>query len=130
MDTDDFETTSKRLQKATLIHSDFQPVIEKAVKGNFLFIDPPYTVQHNYNGFVKYNEKIFSWQDQERLKDCVVAAKKRGVRFIVTNADHESIHKLYKGVGKMVALDRHSVLAGTAEHRKASTELVIMGNND
>ncbi len=80
LETDDFKRISSQLKRATLTHSDFSHTINEAKRGDFLFIDPPYVTRHNFNGFVKYNDNIFSWNDQERLADCVVAAASRGAK--------------------------------------------------
>ena len=64
MDTDDFEWTSSLLETAILSCCDFESTIDLASKNDFIFVDPPYTVRHNMNGFIKYNEKLFSWADQ------------------------------------------------------------------
>ena len=71
-----------------LVAGDFEPLIDRAQKGDFLFCDPPYTVRHNDNGFVKYNEVLFSWADQERLAAALLRAARRGVKIICTNANH------------------------------------------
>ena len=123
--TDDFERTAKQLSRATITASDFEPIIDKATRGDFIFIDPPYTVCHNQNGFIKYNERIFSWEDQVRLRDAVARAARRGAKALVLNADHESIRKLYSGLGKISPIGRHSVIAGSAKHRRATSELLI-----
>jgi DNA adenine methylase len=124
-DTDDFESISEALQSATLRHSDFEKTINLAMKDDFIFVDPPYTVNHNTNGFLKYNERIFTWQDQERLRASLARARDRGAKILITNADHKSIHGLYDGFGKMIAVPRFSVLAGDASYRKPSTELIV-----
>jgi DNA adenine methylase len=64
---------SKLLKRARLKAGDFEGVVSDAVEGDFVFLDPPYTVKHNMNGFIKYNEGLFSWNDQIRLRDCAVA---------------------------------------------------------
>ena len=66
-DTDDFAAAARLLMTAELRVSDFEPLIEEAREEDLVFVDPPYTVQHNNNGFVKYNESLFRWSDQERL---------------------------------------------------------------
>ena len=38
---------------------DFEEIVIIASDGDFVFADPPYTVKHNANGFIKYNEKLF-----------------------------------------------------------------------
>ena len=88
-------------------------------------MDPPYTVRHNFNGFVKYNEHLFSWADQVRLRDAVSRAVARGARVLVTNADHISVRKLYKDAPKIERVPRQSVLSGDADFRSQITELVI-----
>ncbi|NYF21624.1 DNA adenine methylase [Xanthomonas sp. JAI131] len=127
MDTDDFESISAKLKAANLTHGDFGQVIKKCRTGDFIFADPPYTVKHNNNGFIKYNEQLFSWADQIRLRDELVAAAERGAAIMATNADHPSIHELYSDFDVVIA-ERSSVMASVAERRKRTTEVVITMN--
>jgi len=126
--TDDFPTVGAALKNATLISQDFAQTLADAGAGDFVYIDPPYTVNHKYNGFLKYNEKIFSWKDQVRLRDCVISAIERGATVIVSNADHTSIRELYDGVGTMKCLSRASVIAGNSENRGTVDELLIVSD--
>lgn len=124
-DTDDFEGISNFLQNVHLKIEDFEKIIDQAAAGDFVFIDPPYTVCHNNNGFLKYNEKIFSWEDQLRLKDAVWRAKNRGAKILILNAGHSSIAQIYEGFGSVQEFGRASVLAASAKHRKQVSELAI-----
>lgn len=123
--TDNFEGISNLLKNVKLISEDFEAVIAKAKAGDLLFIDPPYTVKHNNNNFRKYNKRIFSWEDQIRLFNSVIDAKRRGAKIIICNADNKSIIKLYKGIGKIFRLSRFSRLAAKPSKRQETTELVI-----
>lgn len=125
LDTDNFQNISKRLNKGKILCQDFEETVSVALEGDFVFIDPPYTVNHNLNGFLKYNEKIFSWADQERLREAIVSAVDRGVMITMTNADHPSIHKLYSGMGKIERVERSSVIAGSSSHRGATSEILM-----
>lgn len=123
--TDDFESVATSLKSVELLAGDFELAISKAGKGDFVFVDPPYTVKHNFNGFVKYNESFFSWEDQLRLRDAVSSASARGAKIIVTNACHESIKEIYEGVGDIVTLSRSSVIAASSRNRGSYEEVVI-----
>lgn len=125
LDTDDFEAVSRLLQRATLVCSDFEAQIDKAVAGDVVFADPPYTVRHQYNGFVKYNEKLFSWDDQVRLRDALLRAKNRGVLILLTNADHESIRALYRPSFQVHEVARYSAISSSATTRGDYAELLI-----
>lgn len=116
------------IKGATLQLGDFESIIDTAREGDFVFVDPPYTVKHNLNGFLKYNEKLFSWDDQIRLRDSVVRAASRGATILISNANHASIRRLYKGIGTKRILTRQSVLANDATKRGAYEELVIKIN--
>lgn len=122
--TDDFEAISRKLSTAELLCGDFEEVIDRCGEGDFIFADPPYTVKHNNNGFIKYNENLFSWGDQERLKNSLDAAKRRGARIMVSNADHASVRELYKG-RHIQTLSRHSVMASEPFRRRMTTEILI-----
>lgn len=123
-DGDDFFGMSSALQGATILACDFESALRLAGQDDFLFIDPPYTVKHNNNGFVKYNEGIFSWEDQERLKLAVDGAVERGAKVLITNADHESIHELYAGYER-VSVSRASVISGAPKGRGFYSEVII-----
>lgn len=127
LETDDFKATSNALRNAELSTSDFEAQIAKASVGDTIFADPPYTVKHKFNGFVKYNEHIFAWKDQVRLADALVAAKRRGVRIFSTNADHESIRNLYSQHFDIIEVSRFSSIAGAGDARGQYPELIITG---
>lgn len=125
LDSDDFAASSRILCGAELENRDFEETLALAGAGDFVFVDPPYTVKHNLNGFVKYNDKIFSWADQVRLRDAVIEAATRGASVLVTNANHASVREIYEGVGRMEVVRRASVLAASAKHRVQTDELIV-----
>lgn len=126
-ESDDYATVSKLLKRMKLRSTDFEKIIDLATEGDFVFIDPPYTVKHNLNSFVKYNEKIFSWEDQERLAASVKRAIARGCKVAVTNADNESVRELYD-FARYRQLLRASVIAGDAAKRAMTTEALFTCN--
>lgn len=125
LESDDFAAVAKLLQRASIVCSDFEVQIDTAKAGDVVFADPPYTVRHKHNGFVKYNEKLFSWDDQVRLRDSLHRAKERGVFVVSTNADHESIRELYAASFRIEELARFSAISGTASSRGKYAELLI-----
>lgn len=126
-DSDNFELLSNLLSNTELSVSDFEPIIDHARKNDLLFVDPPYTVKHNLNGFIKYNERLFSWDDQIRLRDSLLRAKQRGAQIILTNANHASVRKLYKSSFELMTVTRHSVIAASPSNRKQCEELIVRG---
>ncbi|KFJ41906.1 Dam family site-specific DNA-(adenine-N6)-methyltransferase [Francisella philomiragia] len=126
LDSDNFESLSELLQNASIKKSDFEKLIDSAKKGDLIFADPPYTVRHNNNGFIGYNEKLFSWDDQIRLANALMRAKDRGVQIVATNANHESIRELYKDRSfDFDIVSRYSSISSTKNSRKQYEELII-----
>ena len=126
---DDFRGISAILSNVDLIHGDFEYAIDQGKEGDLIFADPPYTVRHNKNGFVKYNEKIFAWKDQERLANSLIRAVNRGCYVICTNANHPSIKEIYSGDKfNFKVVSRYSGISSLSSTRNLYQELIIHGN--
>lgn len=125
MPDDDFEAASSTLKSAELKTCDFEETLSDARAGDLVFLDPPYTTAHNMNGFVKYNQKIFSWDDQKRLRDCVEGLVSRGVKVVMTNANHNSIWDLYSNLGAPEIVSRASVISGKNSSRGSTDEALF-----
>jgi DNA adenine methylase len=119
------EKVERALKHARVKTRDFAIAIGYANEGDFVFIDPPYTVMHNNNGFVKYNAQLFSWKDQARLATAIKAAANRGALIMMSNADHASVKTLYSDFGTHHILTRPSVLASDPGRRGNATELLV-----
>lgn len=124
IDEDALYGASSALKGAELRAGDFENTTRSAGDGDVVYFDPPYTVAHQNNGFVKYNERIFSWPDQLRLADYARNLAKRGCSVIVSNADHDSIHNLYKGFNCQI-ITRPSVIAASSAYRKTISECIF-----
>jgi DNA adenine methylase len=121
------ENAATALDSAELFTEDFGIPLKKAGKGDVVYCDPAYTVAHNNNAFVRYNENNFSWDDQIRLAKLAQSAASRGAVVIVSNAHHKSVRSLYPTASRTV-LHRTSVVNPNAENRRDVTEyLFVLG---
>ncbi|NER10032.1 DNA adenine methylase [Muriicola jejuensis] len=123
---DDFSVISNSLQKIHIRKSDFKRTIGYAREGDLVFTDPPYTVRHNNNGFIKYNENIFSWENQKELSYSLIKAAERGCKIICTNANHSSIKALYpKELFSIKEVSRFSSISSKTSSRNVYKEIII-----
>ncbi|MBC8987736.1 Dam family site-specific DNA-(adenine-N6)-methyltransferase [Pedobacter sp. N36a] len=124
-DIDNLHLGSGLLSGATLHGMDFMETLPTIKKGDLIFLDPPYTVAHENNGFVKYNQQIFAWEDQVRLQEYIQQLIKLKAYFIMTNAAHESIENLYSNIGKYAKLKRPSLIGGKGAKRTEYNEFIF-----
>ncbi|MCZ7589941.1 MAG: Dam family site-specific DNA-(adenine-N6)-methyltransferase [Gaiella sp.] len=108
----------------TITAGDFERVVEDCEPGDFVFFDPPYVTSHNNNGFIDYNERLFSWKDQIRLAEVVRHLAAKNVNVLVTNANHKGVLDLYADFVTS-PISRASTLAGSRAARRPVTETVI-----
>lgn len=115
---------SRALSHAELRCADFEEALVDAKPDDLVYLDPPYTVAHANNGFVKYNARIFSWEDQKRLARSAENLRRKGCHVIVSNADHSSIRALYPNFAEHL-VKRQSIMAASADFRKLITESIF-----
>jgi len=123
-DAERIRRASALLSKSVIHDQDFEEALAGADKGDLVYLDPPYTVAHGNNGFVKYNAKIFSWDDQLRLARVANNLAAKGCTVIVSNADHASIRKLYRDFAATI-LERNSTIAASSDFRSRVTECIF-----
>jgi DNA adenine methylase len=130
-DEPQLRAASRGLSGAEIEVSDFGPIARRARAGDLVYFDPPYTTAHTNNGFIEYNQRVFSWEDQRRLAKVALGLVKRGVRVAISNADHPAITALYTDSRFEVhRITRASTMAGNSKHRFSATELLIVGDGD
>ena len=112
------------LKCAELLSGDFEQTMNRAGRGDVVYCDPTYTVAHDNNGFVRYNERNFSWRDQERLADSATRAASRGATVLVSNAHHRSVRSLFRPQ-RCWALERISRVSAAPEGRRAVREYLF-----
>ncbi len=103
---------------------DFGANLREVEKGDLVFLDPPYVTRHNDNGFIDYNEQLFSWADQVRLARAARDLADRGAHVLVTNAFHGDVLDLYEGFN-LVTINRASTLASNATKRSRVSEALL-----
>jgi DNA adenine methylase len=96
-DADGLHACARALQAAELFSQDFEVTISEARAGDFVYFDPPYDELQGKASFKSYGEKIFSWDDQVRLRDAALKLKRTGVRVLLSNSWTDRIVTLYSG---------------------------------
>jgi len=124
-DKENLKAVSLALDGVSILNEDFKKLYHKISDKTFVYIDPPYTVNHEKNGFIEYNQKIFSWDDQEKLKEFSDRCAKKGAKVMISNAKHKNILKLYKGF-KVYSLSRHNVIGGKGAKREQVNEALFL----
>jgi DNA adenine methylase len=123
-DFNNLRAFSTKLQGVVLQSIDFEEYLTQIEKNDFIFLDPPYTVAHSNNGFIKYNQKLFSIKDQKRLAEFIKKIEIRGAYFILTNAYHKNIRKIFNDFDYEI-VKRYSVIGGKNAERKRVNEFIF-----
>ena len=105
------------MSNANLFNCDFFDTISNIHEKDLVFVDPPYTVTHIKNGFVRYNEKLFSWADQVRLFNFIEEVVKKGAYYILSNAKHDSVLDLFGKINPPICVSRASTIGGLKAQR-------------
>lgn len=108
---------------------DFEQTLDGVGPCDLVYLDPPYVTRHNNNGFVDYNEVLFSWDDQLRLAGIARSLVERGAHVVTTNAFHDEVIDLYEGF-QLRALERKSTLASDTSKRGRVKEAILFVTHD
>lgn len=129
-DYNNITSISDYLKQVKIKCGDFETVLANVKKGDFVFLDPPYTIAHNNNGFVQYNQKIFSIEDQYRLSKLIDKIKEAGAFYLLTNAAHFKVREIFDKNDRIIEVDRSSVVGGKNAVRGVFTEFLFTNINE
>lgn len=118
---------STKLRGVNLRANQFDKFPQYIKKNDLVFLDPPYTITHNNNGFIKYNKHLFSLADQHRLALFIKRIIEKEAYYILTNAAHEEIEKIFR-FNPPVELKRISHVGG--EKKRVSYSEYLFTNLD
>jgi DNA adenine methylase len=109
---------------------DYRASLKLINDDDWVYVDPPYTVNHNANGFRRYNERLFSWKDQEFLGRWATSFAANGGRVVVSNAMHPEVLDLYPSSAfTALRVARVSNMAADNEYRGVRQELVLVSKS-
>src|SRR5438552_7476153 len=89
------EEISRVLRSATIKWGDFEETLGLADSGDFVYLDPPYSVA-NRRVFKQYGASVFGLSDLKRLSRQLVRLDTRGVLFVLSYAMCEEALHLFK----------------------------------
>ena len=122
---DNLRKVSKNIKNTSFSSGDFSEAIQNIKKGDLVFLDPPYTVTHNSNGFIQYNQKIFSLSEQYKLSEMIDKIKDIGAYYILTNAAHPEVKSIFQKDDPVFEVNRSSTIGGIGSKRGKYAELIM-----
>ena len=96
-DAINIKNVSSCLKKADIICQPFEHILERAVAGDFIYLDPPYMPVSETSNFTSFTRFGFGLFDQERLAEVCRILDDRGCLFMQSNSDVPLLSELYSG---------------------------------
>lgn len=130
-------TVGNILTGADIIAADFREVLQSATCGDFVYLDPPYlpiftrpdVEKEPTAKFNKYTAKTFELPDLVDLADICAKLTRRGVSWVMSNRDAESVRDLFPGA-TIIRFTAHRALAAQSRREvesHQSPEAIIIG---
>jgi DNA adenine methylase len=117
--------SSESLVGTKILCRNYETILSDAGQGDAVYCDPTYTVTHDRNCFVRYNEMNFAWADQQRLALAVARAVERGATVVVSNAHHPAVLDLYPNA-EVRTLSRTSCVSRDPNKRRSVEEYLFV----
>ena len=125
------------LEQAVISASDFRAVLSGATRGDFVYLDPPYLPVFTRPGvekeptakFNKYTARTFEMKDLLDLVEICADLSQRGVRWVMSNRDSESVRDLFHDA-EIIRFTTHRALAAQSRREveaHLSPEAIIIG---
>ncbi len=111
------------LQTVDFHAGGFEKTLERAKRGDFVYLDPPYSVKSR-RVFNEYDASIFDEKHLKILREWLHKLDKQGVAFLVSYALSREGYYLSKGFHCKVVCVRRNI-AGFAAKRRRANELLI-----
>ena len=115
--------TSNLLKRATIVCSDFAETLADTRKGDFVYLDPPFSVAER-RVFRQYDSADFGDTDIARLRKCIEDLNEAGIDFVLSYDDSKEAETLATGFESRRVSTRRNI-AGFAGSRRVATELLI-----
>jgi len=111
------------LKTARLVSCGFSTTLEAVVPGDFVYMDPPYSVKAQ-RVFSEYDASVFSEKQLKLVKQWMRKLDRKGIPFLVSYASSNEGEFLSKGFYTQVVSVKRNI-AGFAANRRRSDELLI-----
>ncbi len=96
-DPDQLRDVARALRGVTLRCGDFESALSDVTARDFVYLDPPYVKQGGHADFNRYTADQFRQRDHERLAETCRELSARGVRWLLSQSDTETVRSLYEG---------------------------------
>jgi DNA adenine methylase len=120
----DLLDASRALQEAKFTVCDFEKQIDRANRGDVIYLDPPYIATSTPEMFRRYNAQVFSLKDYARLREAANRARFRGAFVALSLADDPLTSSLF-GDWYIMTRQRTKALRKPGASGKAYAEKVL-----
>jgi len=116
---------SRALRGVRLVEGDFERILlTHARPGDFIYLDPPYPPIGQFSDFKRYTREFFYEKDHVRLAGVVEELDQRNCKFVLSNAKHPLISKLYSQFRK-IDVEAPRYINSRGDKRGGVSELLI-----
>lgn len=118
-------SVAKAIQGANIVRATYAEAFAMfaPTKGDFIYLDPPYTPVSATADFVGYSAGGFTWDDQSLLCTLAERAVRNGADVLIHNSDVPELHKLYASFAVDKIKARRSIAAND-DSRDDATEII------
>jgi DNA adenine methylase len=122
---DRLRSASRTLQGVELAVEDFEMVIRRAGRGDFVYFDPPYYPLSDTANFTSYSQDDFGQYEHRKLALVFEELDRRGVRVMLSNSDTPFVRDLYRNYRMETVTARRAINSAKAK-RGPITEVVVL----
>lgn len=121
-----FNEIAKFFQNNSITFSslDFEEVVKKAKKNDFVYFDPPYDFIREKQSFTTYAKESFGAGEQKRLSYICSELDKKGVKWLLSNHNTPYINNIYKNFTIQV-IQAKRMINSKADQRGFVDEVLI-----
>jgi len=126
-DRDNMIEIKDLLQKTKIMLASYETPLEHAENNDFVYLDPPYSVEPDASGFTTYTKEDFSASDQRRLASKFKELDRRGCHVLLSNSDTKTVREMYSGYSATtLRVPAGRMISCIGSQRTGFQELLIM----